>query len=96
MSDKVYPVPPEWAKRAHVNAKSYQEMYDRSIKDPEGFWAEAGQQLQWIKPYTRAKNTTFGPGNVDIRWFEGGTLNVTANCIDRHLPERADQVAIIW
>ncbi len=96
MSDKIYPVPAQWAKRAYVNADSYQAMYDRSVSDPEGFWAEAGQRLQWIKPYTRAKNTTFGPGPVDIRWFEDGTINVSANCIDRHLATRGDQIAIIW
>jgi acetyl-CoA synthetase len=96
MSDKVYPVPAEWAKRAYVNAESYQAMYDRSVSDPEGFWSEAGRRLQWIKPYTRAKNTTFGPGPVDIRWFEDGTINVSANCIDRHLATRGDQIAIIW
>ena len=96
MSDKVYPVPAEWAKRAYVNAESYQAMYDRSVSDPEGFWSEAGRRLQWIKPYTRAKNTTFGPGPVDIRWFEDGTINVSANCIDRHLATRGDQTAIIW
>ena len=96
MSDKVYPVPPEWAERAYVNAEAYQAMYDRSVSDPEGFWSEAGQRLKWMKPFTRAKNTTFGPGPVDIRWFEDGTLNVSANCIDRHLATRGDQVAIIW
>src|SRR4026208_1597820 len=96
MSDKVYPVPAEWAKRAYVNAESYQAMYDRSVSDPEGFWSEAGRRLQWIKPYTRAKNTTFGPGPVDIRWFGDGTINVSANCIDRHLATRGDQIAIIW
>jgi len=96
MSDKVYPVPTEWAKRAYVSAESYQAMYDRSVSDPEGFWSEAGRRLQWIKPYTRAKNTTFGPGPVDIRWFEDGTINVSANCIDRHLATRGDQIAIIW
>ena len=96
MSDKVYPVPPQWAERAYVNAEAYQAMYDRSVSDPEGFWSEAGQRLKWMKPFTRAKNTTFGPGPVDIRWFEDGTLNVSANCIDRHLATRGDQVAIIW
>ena len=96
MSDKIYPVPPQWAERAYVNAEAYQAMYDRSVSDPEGFWSEAGQRLKWMKPFTRAKNTTFGPGPVDIRWFEDGTLNVSANCIDRHLATRGDQVAIIW
>jgi acetyl-CoA synthetase len=96
MSDKVYPVPGEWAERAYVNADKYRSMYERSVADPEGFWSEAGKRLQWIKPYTRAKNTTFGPGKVDIRWFEDGTLNVSVNCIDRHLATRGDQTAIIW
>jgi len=96
MSDKVYSVPAQWAERAYVNAATYQSMYDRSVADPEGFWSEAGKRLEWIKPYTRAKNTTFGPGRVDIRWYEDGTLNVSANCIDRHLATRGDRVAIIW
>jgi acetyl-CoA synthetase len=96
MSDKVYPVPAQWAERAYVNAATYQSMYDRSVADPEGFWSEAGKRLEWIKPYTRAKNTTFGPGRVDIRWYEDGTLNVSANCIDRHLATRGDRIAIIW
>jgi acetyl-CoA synthetase len=96
MSDKVYPVPSEWAERAYINADTYRSMYERSVADPEGFWSEAGKRLDWIKPYTRAKNTTFGPGKIDIRWFEDGTLNVSVNCIDRHLATRGDQTAIIW
>jgi acetyl-CoA synthetase len=96
MSDKVYPVPAEWAERAYINADQYRELYERSVSDPEGFWSDAGKKLEWIKPYSRAKNTSFQPGNVDIRWFEDGTLNVSANCIDRHLATRGDQVAIIW
>jgi acetyl-CoA synthetase len=96
MSDKVYPVPAEWAERAYIDADQYREMYERSVSDPEGFWSDAGKKLDWIKPYSRAKNTSFTPGNVDIRWFEDGTLNVSVNCIDRHLATRGDQVAIIW
>jgi len=96
MSDKVYAVPPQWAERAYINDASYRAMYERSVADPEGFWADAGKRLNWIKPYTRAKNTSFAPGNVDIRWYEDGTLNVSANCIDRHLEKRGDKVAIIW
>ncbi len=96
MSDKTYPVSAEWAKRAFINADAYKKEYERSVADPEGYWAEAGRRLDWIKPYTRAKNTSFGPGGVDIRWFEDGKLNVSANCIDRHLAKRGDQVAIIW
>lgn len=96
MSNKTYPVPAEWAQRAFVNAASYQEKYDRSVADPEGFWSDEGRRLAWMRPYTRAKNTSFEAGKVDIRWFEDGTLNVSENCIDRHLATRADQVAIIW
>ncbi|HEV2573829.1 acetate--CoA ligase [Methylocella sp. CPCC 101449] len=96
MSDKIYPVAPEWAKRAYVDGAGYKEMYARSIKDPEGFWAEHGKRVDWIKPFTKVKNTTFGPPNVSIKWFEDGVLNVSANCVDRHLPKRAKQTAIIW
>ncbi|MBN9083774.1 MAG: acetate--CoA ligase [Rhizobiales bacterium 62-17] len=96
MSDKIYPVAPEWAKRAYVDSAGYKEMYARSIKDPEGFWAEHGKRVDWIKPFTKVKNTTFGPPEVSIKWFEDGMLNVSANCVDRHLPKRAKQTAIIW
>ena len=65
-------------------------------RDPEGFWGEEGKRIHWFKPYTRVKNTNFGPGEVSIRWFEDGTTNVAYNCIDRHLATRGDQVAIIW
>ncbi|MEM1302067.1 MAG: acetate--CoA ligase [Pseudomonadota bacterium] len=80
----------------HVDAAAYASMYEQSITDAEGFWAEQGQRLDWIKPFTKVKNTSFEPGNIDIRWFEDGTLNVAANCIDRHLETRGDQTAIIW
>jgi acetyl-CoA synthetase len=96
MSDKVYPVPQEWAARALIDDAGYRDMYDRSVKDPDSFWAEQGKRLDWMKPYTKVKNVSFAPGNVSIKWFEDGTLNVSANCIDRHLATRGDQVAIIW
>ena len=96
MSDKVYPVTAEWAERAYIDASSYKALYARSVSDPEGFWGEAGKRLEWMRPYTKVKNTSFTPGAVDIRWFEDGRLNVSANCIDRHLANRGDQVAIIW
>jgi len=82
--------------RAHVDAARYDEMYAASVSDPEGFWAEQGRRIDWMTPFGRVKNTSFAPGNIDIRWFEDGTLNVAANCIDRHLDTRGDQVAIIW
>ncbi len=96
MSDKVYPVKADWAKNAWIDEAKYQELYQRSVADPQGFWGEAGKRLDWIKPYTKVKNTSFDPANVSIKWFEDGTLNVSANCIDRHLATRGDQVAIIW
>jgi acetyl-CoA synthetase len=96
MSDKVYAVPAEWKDRAWVDAKSYQELYARSVADPDGFWREMGHRLDWIKPYSKVKNTSFAPENVSIKWFEDGTLNACVNCIDRHLATRGDQVAIIW
>ena len=96
MSEKIYNVPAEWASRAWANDAKYQAMYKRSIEDPNGFWGEIGKRIDWIKPYTRVKNTSYAPENVSIRWYEDGTLNVTANCIDRHLKTRGDSVAIIW
>ncbi len=96
MSDgKVYPVAPGWAKRAWVDDAKYRAMYQRSVDDPDGFWAEHGKRIDWIRPFTKVKNTTFD-APVSIKWFEDGTLNVSANCLDRHLANRADQVAIIW
>ncbi len=96
MSDKIYPVSAEWSQRAFVNEAKYKEMYERSVKDPDGFWGEHGKRIDWIKPYTKVKNTSYDPHNVSIKWFEDGTTNVAMNCIDRHLPKRANQVAIIW
>ena len=96
MSQSLYPVDDAWAAEALIDADGYKEMYARSIADPDAFWAEHGRRIDWIKPFTRVKNTTFGPGEVAIRWFEDGTLNVSANCLDRHLATRGGEVAIIW
>ncbi len=96
MSENVFPVAPEWKTRAYVDSAKYNEMYQRSISDPEGFWAEHGKRVDWIKPFSKVKHTSFDPHNVSIKWFEDGSLNVAANCIDRHLETRGDQVAIIW
>jgi acetyl-CoA synthetase len=92
----VYPPSHAFAASAHVDSSRYAEMYAASVSDPEGFWGEQGRRIDWIRPYSRVKNTSFAPGNVDIRWFEDGTLNVCANCVDRHLATRAEQTAIIW
>ena len=96
MSEKIYEVPAEWKQRAYVDEAKYQEMYERSIADPDGFWAEQAKRIHWYRAPTRIKNTSYDPHNVSIKWFEDGTLNAAYNCIDRHLPTRADQTAIIW
>tara|TARA_R110002073_G_scaffold54537_17_gene140303 strand:- start:19128 stop:21089 length:1962 start_codon:yes stop_codon:yes gene_type:complete len=82
--------------KAHVDAAKYDALYAASVTDPDAFWAEHGRRIDWIKPFTKVKNVSFDFGNVDINWFEDGTLNVSANCIDRHLATRGDQTAIIW
>jgi acetyl-CoA synthetase len=96
MPDKVYEVPADWAKRAFIDGKKYRGMYSRSLADPDGFWAEAAQRIHWFRPFSKVKDTSFDPHHVSIKWFEDGTTNAAYNCIDRHLAERADQVAIIW
>ena len=95
-TDTMYAPSADFAAKAHVTADQYKAMYEASINDPEAFWAEHGKRIDWIKPFTRVNNTDFTLGKVDIKWFEDGTLNVSANCIDRHLPTRGDQTAIIW
>ena len=95
MSD-IYTVSDATASAALIDKASYEAMYARSVNDPQAFWCEHGKRLDWIKPYTKVKNTSFDPHNVSIKWFEDGTLNVSANCVDRHLATRGEQVAIIW
>ena len=84
--------------RRHLAAghDSLVPLTEAAVPDPAGFWDEQGQRVDWIKPYTKVKNPSFAPGEIDIKWYEDGTLNVSANCIDRHLETRADQTAIIW
>jgi acetyl-CoA synthetase len=96
MSEKIYPVPADAKARAYVDDAKYQAMYKQSVDDPTAFWAEHGKRIDWIKPFTKVKNTSYDPHNVSIKWFEDGTTNVSMNCIDRHLAKRGDQVAIIW
>src|SRR3954464_14352894 len=100
MQDKLYPVSPQRPRRAHIDGPRYQAMYEASISDPEGFWYEHGGRIDWFRPFTKVKKTSFGgpgtPGEVSIRWFEDGVTNAAYNCLDRHLESRGDQVAIIW
>jgi acetyl-CoA synthetase len=96
MSEKIYEVPAEWKSRAFIDDAKYQAMYAHSIKDPNAFWIEQAKRIHWMKPFTKVKNTSFDPSHVSIKWFEDGATNVSYNCVDRHLENRADQVAIIW
>ncbi len=92
----IHPVPAEWAKRAYVDAAGYAEKYRRSLSNPQAFWAEESARLDWIKPWTRLNKCSFDEADFGIEWFADGTLNVSANCLDRHLAERGETTAIIW
>ncbi|MDO6707871.1 acetate--CoA ligase [Photobacterium sp. 1_MG-2023] len=92
----VYPVNPQIAARAHITEEQYRDMYQQSVTDPEAFWREHGNIVDWMTPYNTIKQTSFDTGHVSIKWFEDGTLNVSANCLDRHLATRGSQPAIIW
>ncbi|HWJ47318.1 MAG TPA: acetate--CoA ligase [Candidatus Udaeobacter sp.] len=94
--EKVYPVSPEWARRAWIDEPKYRAWHEEVVAEPAAFWSEHGRGIDWFKPFTKVKNTSFGPGEVFIRWFEDGVTYVSYNCIDRHLDARGDQVAIIW
>ena len=82
--------------RAHVDNAKYLEMYERSVADPEGFWREQGQTIEWMKPFSKVSDVSYDKPEVSIKWYHDGTLNASANCLDRHLAERGDQTAIIW
>jgi acetyl-CoA synthetase len=92
----VYAASLDFVSHAHVDAAGYAARYAASVADPVGFWRAEGQRVDWIRDYTRVKESTFQLGKVAIKWFEDGTLNVSANCIDRHMVTRANQTAIIW
>jgi len=96
MTSPTYPPSAEFAANAHVDAAKYDEMYAASINDPEAFWAEHGKRIDWIKPFTKVKDVNYNFGEVSIKWYEDGEMNVSANCIDRHLGTRGDQTAIIF
>ena len=97
-----YPVPVQLAETAHVNADKYEELYAEALADPEKFWAKTGRRLRWSRPYQKVRNVNWDisasgdPEDLQIRWYEDGELNVCANCIDRHLPAKADTTAIIF
>ena len=96
MNDKLFKVPAEWAKNSYINQSSYEAKYKNSIDNNEKFWAEEGKRIHWFKPYTKTKEVIYSTKKVSIKWFYDGTTNVSYNCIDRHLPKRAKQTAIIF
>ena len=97
MSDNLKFAPSaEQIERAHVTNQDYQALYQKSVDDPEGFWREQGQTIEWMKPFSTVSNVSYDKPNVSIKWYEDGTLNAAANCLDRHLETRGDQTAIIW
>ena len=95
MSDILHQPSLAFSRNAHLNESQYEAMYKQSISDPENFWSEHGKRLDWIKNYSKIKNVSFKYPNVSVKWFEDGILNVSANCIDRHLNTRGEQTAII-
>jgi len=96
MNQHVFPVSADLKSKAHVDAEAYEELYRRSVEDPEAFWRDAARVLDWSKPFTRVKNTRYSPDDVTIEWFADGTLNASYNCLDRHADRRSDESAILW
>lgn len=96
MSIKNYPLTAKQQSGQHLDHERYLEMYQQSINRPEDFWGEQGKRLSWFTPYTQVKKVSFAPGNIDIQWYADGTLNVSYNCLDRHLAESGDKTAIVW
>jgi acetyl-CoA synthetase len=96
MSDEVFPVSAEWAKRALIDAAAYEAAVQRVETDPDGYWGDLGRRLDWSKPFSQVKDVSFHREDFRIRWFADGELNVSVNCIDRHLPQRQDEIAFIW
>jgi acetyl-CoA synthetase len=96
MSESLIPVPGEWKRRAYIDVAKYEDMYRTSVADPEGFWASEARKLDWIKPFRNVKDVSYDAKDLHVRWFYDGTLNVSANCLDRHLKTRGSQTAIIW
>ena len=96
MSQELFPVPHEWAQKALIDAERYEQMTARAEQDPDGFWRDIAARLDWITPPTQVQDVSFHEADFGIRWFWDGVLNVSANCLDRHLPARADDPAIIW
>ena len=89
MTDTTFPPSTEFAQNAHVDTAGYDQMYSASVSNPEAFWSEHGQRVDWMKPFTKVKDVSYDSKDLHIRWFEDGAVNVATNCIDRHLDHRA-------
>ena len=97
MSEMIHPVSAEFAEQANINAEQYKEMYQQSVENPEKFWAEQAEKyVSWFKPWDKVSDWSFDQADLHIEWFKGATLNVSYNCLDKHLETRGDQTAIIW
>jgi acetyl-CoA synthetase len=96
MSPSLHRIPADFARGARIGQRDYQRMYAESLENPEKFWGAIGLRLDWIKNFSRVKDSSFDPSGVHIRWYYDGTLNVASNCLDRHLESRGDKTAIIW
>ena len=92
----IFKVPKKWSNNAYVDKNQYEKKYRLSIKDNEGFWKKEGKRIDWIKPYTKIKDVKYSKTDVKIKWFYDGTLNASANCVDRHLKDKKNKTAIIW
>ena len=95
-TELIFKVPKKWSNKAYVNKSKYEKKYKLSIKDNETFWKKEGKRINWIKPYTKIKDVKYNKTDVKIKWFYDGTLNASANCIDRHLNNKKNKTAIIW
>ena len=95
-NELVFKVSAKWAKKAYIDKNQYEKKYNLSIKDNEGFWRKEGKRIDWIKPYKKIKDVKYSKSDVKIKWFYDGTLNASANCIDRHLKDKKNKTAIIW
>ena len=95
MSD-IYKIPENYSSEASIDKEKYMQMYSESINEPEAFWEKNAKRINWIKNFSKVKDVSFDKDKLYIKWFEDGTLNVTANCIDRHLKDKADKIALLW
>jgi acetyl-CoA synthetase len=96
MSQEVFPVSEEWSRRALIDREKYDRLYTEAASDPETFWRREAQRIEWIKPFTKVKETSFDEADFGIKWFSDGVLNLSANCLDRHLASRGNDIAILW